>query len=432
MRARNTHMRRMLALTLIATSALAAAACSPPAANTQELVRVPQDATISEAGSRVAPGGIILIDSGTYTETLDVRVDDVTVRGVDRGGVVLDGEFTRANGIVATGARVAIENLTVQNFQQNGVLVTGVTDENGAGVARGPDGYLPEAAPPPVPGYAVQSVTATNNGLYGIYAFNRTGGVIRDSLASGGSDSGIYIGQCESCHALVEGNTLVLNAVGLEFANASGVMVTGNRIEQNRVGVSVLSNYLEAHGPTRGISIVGNVIADNNAAETPEQAGGAFGIGVALGGTVDAVVERNRIEGNSNAGVWVTSSEDFPPMGTKVAGNEWAANGLDAVFSPSVGVAGEGNCFAMPRGTTAIPADLVSAGARVCSAAPGEFAPPPAPPGIPFSRVAVPPQAAGLTGLGEAPRSVPDAIELPSLATVPVPPRDLLTNAATQ
>src|SRR5690606_13080051 len=102
-----------------------------------------------------------------------------------------------------------IENLTVRNFLQNGVLVTGVTDESGAGIARGPDGYLPESAPPPVPGYLVQYVTANNNGLYGIYAFNRTGGVIRENLASGGSDSGIYIGQCAACGALVESNVLV-------------------------------------------------------------------------------------------------------------------------------------------------------------------------------------------------------------------------------
>lgn len=67
----------------------------------------------------------------------------------------------------------------------------------------------------------MQKVTAQNNGLYGIYAFNRTGGVIRDNLASGGSDAGVYVGQCADCGAVVSGNVVESNAVGIELANAS-------------------------------------------------------------------------------------------------------------------------------------------------------------------------------------------------------------------
>lgn len=390
-------------------------------------MRVPADASLAEAGSRVADGGIILISEGVYHETLDVRANDVTVRGLDRNGVVLDGELTRQNGVIATGERIAIENLTVQNFLQNGVLVTGVTDENGAGIARGPDGYLPEAAPAPIPGYLVQYVTALNNGLYGIYAFNRTDGVIRENLASGSSDSGIYVGQCESCAALIERNVLVSNAVGLEFANASNVSVVGNRIVSNRIGITVLSNYLEAHGPSVGVSIVGNVISENNDPVTPEQASGAFGTGVGLSGTSSALVQNNRIEGNSAVGVWVVSSEDFAPIDNRVSGNTLASNTNDVVFAPSTQALGSGNCFMVAEGAVTIPAGL---GELECDTQglTGDFVFPKAPPGVPFSKVPHPPSRKGLDTVDEQPRSVPATVSIPELSDISVPETDFLAH----
>ena len=387
----------------------------------KDVVRVPEDASLTDAGDLVADGGVILIAPGTYTESLDVRGDDITVRGEDRNTVILDGELTRSNGVVGTGERITVENLTVRNFLQNGVLITGVTDENGAGVARGPDGYLPDQTPPPVPGYLVQRVTANNNGLYGIYAFNRTDGVIRDNLASGGSDSGIYVGQCAQCNALVQDNVITLNAAGLELANASHVVVTGNRIVGNRIGVSVLSNYLEAHGPTAGVQIVGNVIADNNETQTPEQASGAFGVGIGLGGTVDAEVRANLISGNSAVGVWVTSSEDFAPTGTTLSGDAFADNGLDIAFAPSASAPGEGNCFALDPAVTTVPETLDG-----CSTSPGTFALPPGPAGIMFSKVALPSERPGLDEVDEKPRSLPDEVDMPDLSAVAVPSADLL------
>lgn len=424
MRTRFIRSSVVATVAVIAASLVGCAASAPePAA--RDLVRVPEDATLGEAGTLIADGGIILISPGTYTDSLEVHADDVTVRGLDRNGVVLDGELTRSNGVVGTGERVTVENLTVRNFLQNGVLITGVTDESGAGVARGPDGYLPGDTPPPVPGYLVQAVTAQNNGLYGIYAFNRTGGVIRDNLASGGSDSGIYVGQCEDCNALVQDNVLVSNAAGLELANASQVVVQGNRIVGNRIGISVLSNYLEAHGPTASVQIVGNLIADNNEHETPVHAGGAFGIGVGLAGTVDADVRANTISGNASVGIWVTSSEDFAPMGTRVSGNAWGGNALDAAFTPAAAVLGSNNCFELGAGATADPAELTSAGCADPLPA-GVFRQPPAPDGVVFSDVPLPPERTGLKDVTEEPRSLPDLVELPDLSGIVPPAVDLL------
>lgn len=416
----------VVGLAVVLTGCSQAPAQEPQEA--QQTVHVPADATLEEAGGLVADGGIILIAAGTYNGSLEVSADDVTVRGMDREDVILDGEFSLSNGIIGTGERITVENLTVRNFLQNGVLITGVTDENGAGVARGPDGYLPDAAPDPVPGYLVQQVTAQNNGLYGIYAFNRTSGIIRSNLASGGSDSGIYVGQCEDCNAWVDSNVVQWNAVGIELANASNVAITGNRIVENRIGITVLSNYLEAHGPTASVSIAGNVIADNNAVETPTQAGGAFGTGVGLAGTVDAVVRSNLISGNDNIGVWVTSSEDFAPTGNRVEENAWGANGLDVVYTLSEHVQGAGNCFVLPNDATAEPAAIVASG---CAAElpSGTYAQPAAPDGVSFAEVPFPASRPGLTTVDEKPRTLPDTVELPDIATFTVPSATLLDEA---
>lgn len=417
---------KAVAIIAAAFAVLAITACSPveEAPATQPVVRVPADASLAEAGDLVAEGGIILISAGTYTDTLEVQADDVTVRGEDRNAVILDGELTRSNGVVGTGERVTVENLTVRNFLQNGVLITGVTDENGAGVARGPDGYLPDQTPPPVPGYLVQYVTAENNGLYGIYAFNRTDGVIRDNLASGGSDSGIYVGQCEQCAALVQDNVVTFNASGVELANASGVVITGNRIVHNRIGISVLSNYLEAHGPTRGVRIIGNLIADNDEPQTPAQAGGAFGVGVGLGGTVDAEVRANTISGNDAVGVWITSSEDFAPTDNRVADNAWGENGVDVAMAASELVPGSGNCLESSSPLVTSPAGIAG-----CALTSAPFVQAPAPKGLIFSRVPIPAPRAGLADVDEMPRTLPSVVEMPSLDGILPPSADLLGDA---
>lgn len=417
---------KAVAIIAAAFAVLAITACGPAeeAPATRDVVRVPADASLAEAGELVAEGGIILISAGTYTDTLEVRADDVTVRGEDRNAVILDGELSRSNGVVGTGERITVENLTVRNFLQNGVLITGVTDENGAGVARGPDGYLPEQTPPPVPGYLVQYVTAENNGLYGIYAFNRTDGVIRDNLASGGSDSGIYVGQCEQCAALVQDNVVTFNASGVELANASGVVITGNRIVHNRIGISVLSNYLEAHGPTRGVRIVGNLIADNDEPQTPAQAGGAFGVGLGLGGTVDAEVRANTISGNDAVGVWITSSEDFAPTDNRVADNTWGGNGVDVAMAASELVPGSGNCLASSSPLVTSPTGITG-----CDLPSAPFVQTPAPKGLIFSQVPIPPQRAGLGDVDEVPRTLPDVVEMPSLDGILPPSADLLGDA---
>ena len=65
------------------------------------------------------------------------------------------------------------------------MLVTGLHAEDGPDGA-GRDGYttLGSREFPPLQRFLIDHVTAYNNGLYGIYAFDAQHGVIRDSYAS--------------------------------------------------------------------------------------------------------------------------------------------------------------------------------------------------------------------------------------------------------
>ena len=92
---------------------------------------------------------MILINEGVYKEAVDVTTENLTIRGMDRNKVILDGEFKLENGIRVLDAKsVVIENMTARNYTSNGFFWT-VVD-----------------------GYRGSYLTAYRNGDYGIYAFD--------------------------------------------------------------------------------------------------------------------------------------------------------------------------------------------------------------------------------------------------------------------
>ncbi|MEV5200229.1 right-handed parallel beta-helix repeat-containing protein [Streptomyces sp. NPDC053720] len=398
-----TAVRAALRLSvLVVSAAMAATGCSGTGSTSADarhpagsVLRVPQDfPSVQKAVDAARAGETVLIGPGVYRESVRVTKPRVVLRGTDRNKVVFDGGVRMANGITVTGAGSVVENLTVHGYLANGVLFTGVTDERLQQRGAGGSAYDPldTARFPAVRGFRATRVTAYNNGLYGIYAFDARDGVIEDSYASGHADSGIYVGQCKPCGTVVRGNTVERNAVGIELTNASdNLSVLGNLVAGNRVGVTVNSNDLEALAPQHGAVIAGNVVADNNAADTPEQADGGFGIGIGIGGGTGNRVQRNLVRGNRAAGVVVTDPPGHPASGNRVEGNRATGNGTDLVLAS----ADPGNCFADNRPATQSPAGLearAGCGARGRGTLPGgRTAPVQAPPGVPFSQVPAPP-----------------------------------------
>ena len=256
-----------------------------------DALRVPDDyATIQEAVDAAAPGDLVLIGPGTYHEAVIVETDDIVIRGTDRNAVVIDGEHERENGFIVFSNGVAIENLTSHSHTSNGVFFTG---------DYGTDFILD--------GYRASYVTAYNNGLYGIYAFNATNGLIENSYGSGHPDSAFYIGQCNPCNAVVRNVIAENNALGYSGTNASGNLVihdsewTGNRI-------GMVPNTLDSEelAPQGDIVIVGNYIHDNGNEDTPRNNVDwdiGFGAGLVIAGGNDNLILRNLVRDNSFAGI---------------------------------------------------------------------------------------------------------------------------------
>ncbi|MEV0981126.1 NosD domain-containing protein [Streptomyces sp. NPDC049915] len=400
-------------------------------------IRVPGDApTISDAVFLAHPGDLVLVAPGVYHESVKISTARITLRGESREKVVIDGRLQQPNGVVVAAPGVAVENLTVENNTQNGVLVTG-SAKAAAGLPGRSGGY--DTGDEPVTflkSFLVSYVTATRNGLYGIYAFSAQNGVIEHSYASGGADSGIYVGQCKPCHIVVRDNVAELNAVGYEGTNASGDMyVVGNRLVGNRVGLTTDSDHQEKLLPQQGAFIAGNLIAANQQRATPEQADGGWGTGIGIDGGSGNQFIRNRIAGNSNAGLVITATADIPPVGNQIVDNTFTGNGVDVGWTFPAATRGRGNCLRGNELRTTVPARLATTAfcpLPASSPSPaGRWAMPTAPGGIPFTEVAAPgpqPQFPGATTTGAT--AVPAVPALPDAAGIPLPSASLLATGA--
>ena len=405
----------------------------PFVANKMDIVRVPGDAeTISQAMDRVASGGLVLVSPGSYPEEVTVDVPDVTLRGTDRNSVVIDGGGVRNFGVVVTASGVRVQNLTVHSSVFYGVLVTGAFDENGP-IANTGHGYtgLDTEKFPPLERFAVQNVTAYNNALYGIYAFNARHGSITDSYVSGSADSGIYVGQCVGCNVLVTGNVAERNAIGFENANASdSVLIAGNRFSGNRIGMTLISNYQEAFTPQRANVVVGNLVSGNSNAQSPEHALGGFGIGVGINGGKDNLLVDNRIENNPVAVLTLNNTEDISATGNQIRGGTLIGNGVDYVDLSAARAPATDNCVTDTEVGTVSPEGLLT----TCStgnggAGSGKTASVQVPPGVSFLTVPVPIDQPGLAGDLEAVLDpLPAKLTLPEMTDFPLPGLDFLAD----
>ena len=266
-----------------------AARGAPVATATGAVRRVPaQYPTIQSAIDAAAPGDLVLVSPGTYKEEVTITTPSVVLRGLDRNTTIIDGEFIRGNGVVALADGIAIENMTARNAVLNGFFWTGVTGWRGS--------YL----------------TASNNGDYGIYAFDSKDGVFEWSYASGSPDAGFYVGQCKPCRAVLHHVMAEHNALGYSGTNASGVVIASSVFQKNRAGLvpnTLDTELLPPQGETR---IVANLIADNGNLLAPTLAleAAGFGNGVLLVGGERNVVERNVITGHPLHGVLVSPMID--------------------------------------------------------------------------------------------------------------------------
>ncbi len=323
-----------------------------PPAGTPPVLMVDQNSagvgiyhTIQDAVNAAVPGQMILVQPGVYHESVTVKPEkhDIVIRGADRNGVILDGEFSTdlPDGFKIEANNVVVENMTARHYLGNGFFWDG-----------GEGAYLS--------GYRGSYLTAYANGDYGIYAYNFQNGEFDHSYAAGSPDSGFYIGQCYPCNAVIADVVSEWNALGYSGTNAGGNLIIRDSIWRDNL-TGILPNTLdsEQHPPQHQAIVINNQVYDNNNDQAPTKRleYPLIGTGIGLPGSVGDVVYGNHVRDQRNYGIIVIGNIDqnaWVPSDNRVIGNDVSNSGVaDLVLAAP---AGTGNCFSDNTASSALPA----------------------------------------------------------------------------
>jgi len=299
----------------------------PPKPSTGRVIIVDQAGggnftSIEEAVRNADMGDKIIIRPGIYRESVVVdRKAWLTIEGVDRESVILDGGMKHGNGIyVVFSPHVRIANLTVRNYLGNGIFYVN-------------SDY-----------FEVINVRALNNRVYGVNFLASEKGRVAHVIASGSGDSGIYVGEVtEECNCVVEYSEAYNNSLGYSGTRANGVVIRYSYFHDNAIGIA--PNTLL---PDIRMFILGkwplllwasnnvfehNVIENNNnrevkAAGFAASYGVPVGVGIAMIGSHSNIVRNNTIRGNEKWGIaeWYFL---VPPYGNVYEDNQFSGNGVD-------------------------------------------------------------------------------------------------------
>ena len=355
------RVRRYLATAvLVGLAALCVISAASPSSSARE-IRVPEDApTLQRAIGRASPGDTIVLAAGTYPGGVLVPPEkhDLTIRGVDRASVVLDGAARRKNGIVVHADGVSVLNLSAHDFTKNALYWDGADR------------------------FRASYVTVWNVGEYGIYVEDGEHGRVDHAYVSGAARAAYYVGECRPCGATISDVVARLSAVGYSGTNATGVTIRDSSWDRNGAGIVPNTYANEALPPQERANIVRNTVSNSGRARVPIKTAlaGFVGIGIAIAGGNENAIVGNRVTGSERYGIAVFPTARFVvfdagtpepgpawrPRGNRVSRNVVAGSGR-ADLALALGVR-RGNCFTANRAARTAPSDLQTASCATSSA----------------------------------------------------------------
>jgi hypothetical protein len=348
--------------TVMLVAALAACSSSRKAevrVVTQSAVDYDHFSTIQDAVDAALAGDWILIDAGTYHEAVTITTPKLHVRGIDRNGVIVDGQHMVGDGIMVNAVdNVTIENLTVRDFDR-----PSLDGEHGNQIWwNGGDG----SGKIGLHGWSGSYLTTFSTGLlsgYGIFISNSVSGSLDQVYASGFNDSGLYLGACRDCQATISHALVENNALGYSGTNSGGHIVVSDSTFQNNsngIGPNSLNNddipppqdgacnsgqntsmtpTISSTNIDRCTIFKNNMVANNANFSAPANSTAAsvpWGNGFVLVGTYGDLVDSNTIAGNPSSGILGFENPDpfpvtdstvfFQLAGNKITNNTFSGN----------------------------------------------------------------------------------------------------------
>lgn len=321
--------------------------------------------SIQAAVDAAVANSIIYIEPGVYKESILVNKPGIQMIGIKgNGNVVIQNPGEEENGIIvrSDGDGFVLKNITVRDFEDNGVLLVRV------------DHFL------------LEDVAAIDNKEYGLFPVLCSNGEIRHCSASGSSDTGIYVGQ--STGIVITNNIAFANVSGFEIENCSNVTASYNESYGNTAGLLVFLLPGLSVKSSSNILVSHNKVHDNNLDNFSEPEGGLEffipkGIGILLLGADNTTIEHNIVRANNFVGIAAVSTlllgalngappEAFAdiepnPDGAKITHNTLQQNGIAApenIPLPPVDLlwdgSGTNNCWGFNVANTSFPASLPS------------------------------------------------------------------------